>query len=387
MRCLLPLLCLLMNGCGLKQVLPGTAVLGAQDSAAFDHPIPASVVYTGAARSAALFPPLQVFGLQYAVDIVIVTQHDDWEMHEYARLDTPKGNIWIAKDARTGGAQTIVSDAPGLKSWLPEIPIPRIEAPVAVVDRSSGADIDLQISYTNPDGAPVEVRTKGHMPDHPPAKRNGNTMGHSADIVAAVLDLERMGADVTAQMRIGGSDVPVDKLLGLMPFNFLLRQTQGGVAITSFRVDPTADGFTLTRPAAAAEDWPTQSTEHWSQDASSAGFDNGICRFDAHYLAGGLAHVDVRQHGVDEPVFSLRLSPALPDLRRPFTGSATSRFRMDVGGQRGHGTGRIEARWLDADTVQLRLIPTAPDWLVDRPMRTRIVYGAGATATVHTVRD
>jgi hypothetical protein len=60
---------------------------------------------------------------------------------------------------------------------------------------------------------------------------------------------------------------------------------------------------------------------------------------------------------------------------------------MDVGGQRGHGTGKIEARWLDADTVELRLTPTAPDWLVDRPMRTRIVYGPGATATVHTIRD
>jgi len=377
----------LLIACGLKQVLPSTAVLGDEAQAVFDAPSPAEVVYTAPPRSPVLFPPLQVFGLQYAVDVVLVSQHPDWEMHEYARLETQVGSMWIAKDAARGGAQTIVSDAPDLKRWLPEVPIPRIQAPVLVDDQSVGADIDIKISYTNPAGAPVEVWTQGHMPDTPPKKRNGNTMGHSRDIVAVVLDLQRFGTDVKAGLRIDGKDAPLKRLLGVVPFKFLLRQTQGGVAITSFRIDPAAGGFTLTRPADKAEDWPTEATEAWKSDATTASYDNGLCRFEARFVSGGLHRIGVSQYGVSAPIFTLSLAPALPDLRRPFEGTALSRFRMDVGEERGHGTGEISARWLTPDTVELTMVPTQPRWLVDRPMRTRIVYGKDGTATVHTVRQ
>lgn len=386
MRRLVPLL-LLGCSCSLKQVLPGTPVLDQAAQAAFDQPQPSEANYTGPARTDALFLPLQVFGVQYAVDVVLVTQHPDWEMHEYARLDTPQGSIWIAKDAAVGGAQTIVSDATNLSQWLPEIPIPRIEAPVQVIDRSQGAQIDLQISYTNPAGMPVEVWTQGRFPDAAPPKRNGNTMGHSKEIVAAVLDLQRMGANVQAGVRIDGKEVELDRLLGLMPFKFLLRQTQGGVAIASYRVTPQEGGFTLNRPASPDEDWPTQATEHWLQGPDSIAFDNTICDFKGEFSQGELTKILVHQHGIAKPVFTMSFAPALPDLRRPFSGVLSSRFQMDVGDQLGHGTGEITAQWLTPDTVELQLTPTAPEWLTDRPMRTRIVYSADGSVTVHTVRN
>ncbi len=386
MRTHLVLVLFLSSACGLKQVLPGTAVLDAADQAAFETPGPPPIRYTSAAHFPTVFPPMQIFGLQYAVDVVLVTQHPDWEMHEYARLDTPKGSIWVAKDADQDGAQTIVSSAPDLETWLPEIPIRRIEAPVEVEDRSEGAEIDLQLSYTNPAGAPVRLWTRGHMPDHPPAKRNGNTMGHSRDIVAAVLDLERFGSRVRAGIQIGGEEVRLKRLLGLMPFKFILRQTQGGVAITSFSIRPAEGGFTLTRPADPHEDWPTRALEAWQGTERAVSYDNGICSFDYSYVNGGLAHAQISQAGVALPIFQLWMTPALPDLRRTFEGTTISRFRMDVGDQTSHGTGEIRARWLTPDTVELELVPTAPDWLADRPMRTRIVYRPDGSATVHTVR-
>jgi hypothetical protein len=158
------------------------------------------------------------------------------------------------------------------------------------------------------------------------------------------------------------------------------------VAITSYRIEEAQTGFTLTRPAAAGEEWPTQGVESWTQTEQSTHFDNGFCRFDATYVAGGLAGIEVTQHGIEEPVFRLSLSPALPDLRRPFTGTATSRFMMDVGEETGHGTGEIHAQWTQPDTLELRLSPSAPDWLVDRPMRTTIIYRPDGSTTVRTTR-
>lgn len=381
----LPLL--LVLGCGLKQVLPRTAVLSPAEIRSFDGPAPADVRYTGRPRTPALFAPLQVFGLQYAVDIVLVTEHPDWEMHEIARLDTPERSFWIAKDAAQGGVQTIVSDAPNLKSWLPEVPIPRIQAPVTVVDRSEGDDIDLRIAYTNPAGLPVEVWTQAHMPPRPPIKRNGNTMGHSREIVAAVLDLERMGSNVSAGVSIGGEAQTISKIADLIPFKFLLRQTQGGVAIANYGIEASQTGFTLSRPAQNVSDWPTQSSEQWTQDGDTATYDNGICRFVARFIEGGLASYTVYQHGMEQPVFNLALSPALPDLRRTFPGSVSSHFRMDVGGQLGHGTGLIKTEWVGDGIVGVWLLPSEPSWLADRPMEGAVRYSETGEITVQMMRS
>jgi len=64
---------------------------------------------------------------------------------------------------------------------------------------------------------------------------------------------------------------------------------------------------------------------------------------------------------------------ALPDLSRPFEGTATVRFTMDVNGQPGHGTGILRA-WWEGETVVVRLLPEDPWWLADRPMRGTIRY-------------
>jgi hypothetical protein len=89
--------------------------------------------------------------------------------------------------------------------------------------------------------------------------------------------------------------------------------------------------------------------------------------------------------GVGVPVTDVLFRPALPDLRRPFTGTTQSAFAVDIAGQKGHGTGTVRCHWADADTVEVEMIPTEPRWFADRPMKTTIRYDATGM-TVKTVR-
>lgn len=381
------LISLALTGCGLRSLLPGAPVVKGAALSHFDEPMAARVAYTGPPKVDFPVFALQPFGVQYAIDVVLVSEHKDWGMHEYARLDTPKGSVWIAKDSDHQGRQTIVADLPNLASWMPEIPAPRFERPVLVDDRSEGPNVDVRLEYTNPQGDPVSVMAKGTMPDRPPAKRNGNTMGHSRDVVAAVLDIDRFNLfKATGSIHIGDEPVDLDRVLGLIPFSCLLRQTQAGLAIANYRLDSTDDGFSLQRPSPAQPEWPTKGLESWTHSEGVSTHDNGIVRFTHRTSDGELHRLSVAQHGLELRTFDLVLQPALPDLRRPFEGIARSRFAMHVNEQRGHGAGEIAIQWTDAHTLTVDMIPTEPRWLADRPMRSTVHYNDDGTVDVFIVR-
>ena len=377
-------LLLTLAACGLKDLLPGNAVLSDRQLADFESIRPSNAAYTSAPIVAFPVLALQPFGLQYAVDVVMVSDHPDWTMHEYARLDTPQGSFWIAKDSDPTGRQTIVADIPNLDQWLPEIPAPRFERYLSVTDQSSGNQIDVCFAYTNPNNEPVEACARGTMPNKPPPKRNGNTMGHSRDVVAAVLDIDRfLLFNTEGHISIGGSKTRVDKVLGIVPFRSLLRQTQAGLATANFRLTHTGPaGFSLTRPSPARPEWPTSGTEEWSVDAAGVHHDNGIVAFHHELVDGELTRMTVRQHGMDNQTFEIKFQPALPDLRRRFEGAVRSQFVMNVNGQVGHGTGQVTAEWSTDQRVRVRFIPTSPRWLVDRPMETKVHYNSDGTVDV-----
>ena len=379
-------LTLTLFGCGLRSLLPTGPVTNPTEQATFVPVQPASVTYTGPPKTSFPILPLQPFGIQYAVDVVFVSTHPDWNMHEYARLDLEGRSIWIAKDSDHTGNQTIVADVDHLSSWMPEIPAPRLERTLTVEDQTEGDEIHVSLSYINPSDDPVQVRAQGRMPARPPAKRNGNTMKHSQDVVAAVLDIERFGKNIRGDISIDGHTQRFKKILGLIPFRFLLKQTQAGIAITNYRMQAVDQGFSLTRPSPAAPDWPTQGHEQWEYDGHVATYDNGIVHFQHSFIEDGLSTLQVRQHGLATPTFRLRLQPALPDLRRPFEGEHTSTFVMDVNGQAGHGKGMVRVWWNDASEVHVQLLPTSPHWLASRPMETTIVYLADGAVDVFTRR-
>lgn len=376
----------LLLGCGLKTLLPGPPALDAAERAAFDSPAPARVTYTGPAKVAFPVLPVQAWGLRYALDIVLVSQHPQFTMHEYARIDLPDGPLWLAKDADTRGNQTIVANVPSIESWVPEVPVDRIAGEVKVEDRSDAEHLDLLIAYDNVAGERTEVRYEGKQPTRPSNPRNGNTMGHSRATVAALLDLHlfRAGGDVT--MTFDGQEVPIKRLWGIYPMTFALAQTQGGFAIADFRQEPAEGGFRLVRPS-SDDLWPTRSDEAWTVADEWARRDGTVTSLRYHFRDGGLDRVQVWQVGAElVPVVDMVFRPALPDLSRPFLGIIESDFAVDIAGQRGHGTGRIRCRWTDDDTVTVEMIPTAPEWFADRPMVSDIrVTGSGVTTRIRRV--
>ena len=371
----LALLLPLVGCAAVSKMLPGPPVLSAKERAAWEAPVPSGVVYTGPARVEAPVLPLQIWGLQYALDVVLVSEHPDWSMHEYARVDLPSGPIWLAKDADAAGNQGIVADLPDIEAWLPEVPAPRVAGPLVVTDNSTAHTADLRFAYTNPDGDPVVVTYVGPLPTEPSKPRNGNTMGHSRAAVAALLDLHlfRMGGE--ASVTIDGVDWAIKRLLGIYPLKILLAQTQAGFAIADFRVAGTAAGFTLTRPG-GAEPWPTRATENWTVDGDWLVREGPVTTLRYHLTDGGLDRAEVRQVGVDTPLATFVFRPALPDFRRPFQGVAESAFVVDIAGQPAHGTGRVRATGA-GDTVTVDMIPEAPRWFADRPMRSTITFADG----------
>lgn len=326
------------------------------------------------------FPILPVlpFGLGYELDLVIVSSHPGWNMHEYALVRTPEGPIWLAKDAREGTLeQSIVADIDGIDAWMPEVPVVRRAGRVEVEDRSTADRIAVDLAYENLDGEAVSVHFEGEAPILEERKRNGSTMGHSRDQLMAVLDLSHKELARRTEVRIAGVHHKTSRILGLLPFHFALRQTQGGLCVGSFVQRTAASGFATVHPTASGS-----TAQTWEVDAKSepgvvvvrqrARLRTVIYRFlaaDPEHLE--LVTVTVHQWGRGAPTFHLALQPALPDLRRGFEGQARSRFVVDVNGQENLAAGTMTASVVDG-APRLSMVPRAPWWVADRPMETRV---------------
>lgn len=377
---------LLLSGCGIRQALPTGPVLSPEQIRAFDVSGPARVTYTGDPRVAFPVIPLQVFGVHYGLDLVLVSDHPEWSMHEYARLDLPEGPLWLAKDTDEAGHQAIVADLPEIEALLPEVPLERSGGALEVIDGSDEDRVDVRIAYVNTHGDPVAVHFQSEAPG-PVRRRNGSTFDHSAELVAAVLDLSRSAQGHLARIEIDGERRRIQRLGGLYRMQIALEQSQGGVAVTRFRQEESGEGFQLHRPGEG--EWPTLAVEDWQVSPgleSVASRDGRVTRLVYTFAEGELQSAEVFQVLRAEAVFALHLDPALPDLRRPFAGVAVARFRMDINGQAGFGSGEIRVAWQDADRVVLEVLPDAPWWLAARPMRGTVFYDENGSVKVEMER-
>ncbi len=305
---------------GLRRVwemLPGGPALSGQQCRSFvNDPPPAEVDYlTGPVVP---FPvlPVQVWGLYYDLDLVLVSDHPDWTMHEYARIELPGGPIWMAKDADTTNEQFVVADLPDLLEWLPEIPVRRRRAPLEVTDRSVARLVDVDLSYINHADQAVRVSFRGKRPLGAPRKRNGSTMGHSRGSVAVVLDLAGQTHGGCAAIEFSGQSARIERLLGFYRMQFVLAQAQGGFARASFSQSLSEGGFRLVRPISGV-DWPTRAEERWVCDSGRVRREGGPVSLCYRFAAGEWQGATVIQegHGL---VLEVQLDRSLPDLRRRF---------------------------------------------------------------------
>ena len=369
---------LLLSACGVKKYLPSGPALSAADRASFDGPRAAGVDYTGPAKVDHPVLPVQVWGVGYDIDIVLESTHERFDMHEYARVQTPAGPVWLCKDALAETKlQSIVADLPDLKNWVPELPIERKVHPVEVKDASTNDRLDLFFRYENLAGEEVEVTYVGKPPRSKQGKRNGSTMGHSAPVAMAALDIPYRDFGKSASVKIDGTDYKIRKLLGLVPLKVVLVQSQGGLSIGDLTLKPSESGFAVDYTI-GDHVVPTEWTlDHGGSEVIARQkdpFRTLAYRFAKRDGAFELERMWVEQYGIDHPVVTIALQPALPDMRRPFTGTHVSRFTVDMADQQGQATGRLEA-WWDGDQAKVALIPTDPEWVTDRPMLTTISYG------------
>jgi hypothetical protein len=334
--------------------------------------------------------PLQVWGLAYDLDLVVVSKHPSWDMHELARLTTPDGPLWLAKDARAGSLeQSIVADLPDIEAWLPEVPVRRMSYPVRVDDRSTADRLDLTVDWQTVDGEEARVAYRGKPPLTAQAKRNGSTMGHSRDAVLAVLDVSHRTFASSTDITIGGQAYRTDRILGLVPFRMALIQVQGGLAVGETSQEASEGGVSVRYKAWSGAWIDTAWTQSIAPDGAvvleqADPVRTLRYRFRPDGDALELESAEVTQWGRAAPTVHVAFSPPLPDVRRPFLGEVRVSYVIDVNGQLGHAVGHVVAKWV-GDSVVLDVAPIAPWWTLDRPLRATVT-AAGAAVSTRTVR-
>lgn len=385
----LPVITTLIASCGgVRDYLPQGAPQSEDARARWLDAETAPLAQPAPPADVAPVPPLQLFAAYYAADIVLETKRSGWTMHEYAQVEVGDRRLWVAKDSDADGVQTITADLEDVERWLPEIPVPRRRGEVVVDDRSTDAQLDVVLRYTNPRGVPVRVAFSAPAIELASLEneRNGSTFDHSQQAVSALLDVRRrQQKGIDAEVAFGDERASIRRVLGLVPVKALLEQIQGGIAAASFAARTEADALALRRPAPGTA-WPTASDERWvwrgdrgTGTLSHAAF--GVAhRYD--FEAGGLAAARVDVDGLDAPGFALRLSAPLPDVTRPFEGPVRRHFVAEVGGQP-HGYGTIDARWAGGEAV-VELRPDEPRWFRARPVRSRVRTSTGGAVRVES---
>ena len=230
----------LLTGCGGKYKPSGPVITGWERTQAFsaDNVSTAaqSGAYTGQPVVSAPVVPFMAFGAAFDLDLVVVSKHPNWDMHEYARLTTPQGPLWVALESRAGTLdQFITADIPNIDAWMPEIPLERKTTPFTIQDRSNAEQIDVEISYENVDNQMVNVLFQGDPPSGAPKRnRNGNTLGHAQNQAIAVVDLAQRESAFNAKISFDDKNEKIAKTGMILPFQYAMEQAQGGLAIGSY---------------------------------------------------------------------------------------------------------------------------------------------------------
>ena len=360
----------------LKQLLPKGPVASSREiRSGWPCPQRSGVHYEAAPRTTSPLPliPLMPFGIAYDLDLVIVTRNPDWDMHELARLVTPDGDVWLAKDARSDTLeQSIVCGVAGLEDWLPELPVPRFAHEVLVQDRSRQGWLDLGFEWTNPRGELTRVHYEGAPPRHPQRRRNGSTMGHSRQSLIAALDLSHRTWARRVQVSYEGRPAKLHRLFGLKPFAMSLLQTQGGFVTGHFSQRALGEEHLEVIHHREGRDtqqlWERSSSDGHVTLRQTTPFRTLSYHYIGEHKAMELHEIRVSQFARPDLTMRARFSPSLPDFRTPFSGTLRSRWVLDINGQEGHALGQARISW-SAEQCVMELIPESPWWVADRPMR------------------
>jgi len=376
--------------CSITRMLPKGPVLSNSTRLSIEKKAPLSIEYKSKPR--VLFPilPIMAFGITYELDIVIVSKHPTWNMHEFAKISTPDGPIWLAKDAYEGSLdQCITSSRKDPYSLLPEIPVKMKYWPIKVQNHSKPGFLDISIEYENHDGEMVQASYKGIAPGKKMTKRNGSTMGHSKNQLLAVLDVSTRDQGKEARISYNGKSYDIKKILGIVPFQMVLKQTQGGLATGLYQQQGTNQDMTSTHVTVDGN----KITQAWkiikSKTELTAIQKNKIRTIKYTYIKNKdsleLKSIIINQWEQKNNVVSIHFFPPLPDIRKHFKKTHRSTYVIDVNGQKNHAIGYIDSISHD-NAAEIRVIPLKPWWTRDRPLNSYIQFIDNKKVTISTSR-
>lgn len=235
-------LVLLLAGCGAKYKPVGPVLEGYERS--FRYPVHRpheGLTYNGRApATSAPVVPLLAFGAAFDLDFAVMPKNSDFDMLEFARVSFPDKYVWVALETSAAtGDQTLLANLDQIDAFMPELPLARQSVNLQADDRSTEFTVDVSLSYPNSKGQKVEAEITGDPPLKTGSKRNGRTFTHSQNQLLAVLDVAATESLFKADVRIDGQNVPFRKVAGIVPGQFVLQQTQGGLASGAFSIVPT----------------------------------------------------------------------------------------------------------------------------------------------------
>lgn len=379
------LLIFMLHSCNILKMLPKKPVLTEKQRISYNEQEDTDnteIKYSGNPKVDFPIIPFQMFGITYAKDIVIVTKHPEWNMHEYAMLDLP-GNkqVWLMKDSEEGSLdQFLTTNQEEVTKLLPEIPLETSIQKDLVIDVVSNGDaLKAHFEYTNALNEKVVVDFENTKELPALKQRNGSTMGHSKNQVAVLLDLPfRQFAD-SSSITYNGQFYKTKKILGLIPFQMLLKQTQGGLSTGAFSMAKQNGKIISVHQK-------TQIDQEWNlYNIARSEFllkQQNELRRQSYYFEEKddkylLKSAEVVPWDTDTASFKINFFPALPDLRYHFEGKHSSTFIMDINGQENHGKGNFTAYWNTENELIIEMNPTAPWWLKERPMLNTIKFEKG----------
>ncbi len=368
----------LVTACqSLKKMMPEGATISAKERTAILHQKQHDITYLGAAKVDFPVFPIQAWAATYELDIILVSQNPLWNMHEYAKLATPQGDLWLMKDAAEPSLdQYITADLPNINAWLPELPVLRKSYPIKVIDNSTTKWLDLSFSYENIKGQKIEASYQGKYPKTVQKKKNGSTMGHSKNQLLVALDLPYRDFGKKATISYDGKAYKIKKILGLLPFQMALKQTQGGLSSGSYRIFRKENKIISshqTQAEAVRQHWTVEEKDSLTVLEQKNDFRTVTYIFENKGESLALKVAYVQQWNKKEKGVRIEFSPALPDIRRPFEGKITSKFVLDIAGENNNAIGSITAEW-QGDKALLTVLPSQPWWVRDRAMQTTIEY-------------
>lgn len=207
-------------------------------------------------------------------------------------------------------------------------------------------------------------------------------MGHSRDAVLAALDISAQGFAKSASITLGGVPQPIQRILGIVPFQVALVQTQAGFSVGAWRLGRDASGVWTEHASGARQGWTEVPTDAGVTLVQAHRWRTIRHHFHARDGSLELAGMDVAQAGASTPACAVSFDPCLPDLRRPRSAPSRSRWVLDVNGQRGQAVGEVVITPQEDGSDEVRVVPQAPRWTLDRPIvgTVRLDDGVAAVA-------